>query len=514
MISETDVIVIGSGFGGAISAANIAEAGLTVKILERGPWRDSLPNASLNIPNRVPFPTKGWDFWTKTVRTIRNNKLPGGSITLNKNGFYEAFIGKGLNIVCSSNVGGGSHAYGGLTTLPPEAGYWDNITCNLSDKIMSEHYGTVFNRMGSSVPDDKHSPLSIRKRFAYSDSIQSDIEVGNIQMGFLLPKCADNSKEIVTKDGISRWEMSPGEGSILGSPKGGKTSLDVAYLHRAMKHGLEILDQQEVLSIRRSTKKGQAKYCVKVENHHTGDFEEHYANHVIVAAGTLNTLRLLLHSRDGKKGLGGMPQLGLRFSGNGDYLGYWDLADKHHDMTQGLPVNGYLRLKTQSNENETAQPLMGDLSFPSPDKLHLPSWFANKMRQGTIVAGMGVDAMDGIFSLKKGKLNINYNPDNSPIFSEIREKMDRIAEVTSKPIFSLKRPTTVHPLGGACIGSDINKGVIDDKGEVFDHPGLYVADAAALPKPVGGPPSMTIAAWANHVSEQLIIKLKDKKKPS
>jgi len=264
-MADTDVIVIGSGFGGAVSASNIAEAGFSVKILERGPWRDSLPNASQDIPNRVAFPIKGWDFWTKTVRTIHNNKLPFGSLTLNENGFYEAFIGKGLNVVCASNVGGGSHAYGGLNTLPPTPGYWDDITSNLSDKTMAAHYDTVFKRMGSSVPDDKHSPLSIRKRFAYSDSIQSDIEVGNIQMGLLFPKEADNPQEIVTKDGISRCEISPGEGSILGSPKGGKTSLDVAYLHSSIKHGLEILDKQEVLSIKKTTKNGQTKYCVKVE---------------------------------------------------------------------------------------------------------------------------------------------------------------------------------------------------------------------------------------------------------
>ena len=86
--------------------------------------------------------------------------------------------------------------------------------------------------------------------------------------------------------------------------------------------------------------------------------------------------------------------------------------------------------------------------------------------------------------------------------------MDHIAEKTGKGILSIKRPTTAHPLGGACIGRNTDEGVVDGKGEVFDHPGLYVADAAALPKPVEGPPSMTVAAWANHVGEQLIMKLR------
>ena len=511
MTNETDVIVIGSGFGGAISASRIAEAGFKVKVLERGPWRDSLPNASQDIPNRVPFPTEGRHFWTKAVRTIRNNKLPGGRFTLNKKGFYEVLIGKGLNVLCSSNVGGGSHAYGGLNMPPPMPGYWDDVTSGLNEELMAGHYATVMGRMGSSIPGDEHIPQSIRKRFFHSDEIKSDPEVGDLQMGFLFPKEAGKPQEITTAEGVSRREIGVGEGGFLGSPGGGKTPLEVAYLYRAMKHGLEICDLQEVLAIRKEKKKGKTRYCVKVENHHTGEFESHYADHVIVAAGTLNTLHLLLHSREGENGLGGMPQLGQSFGSNGDFFAYWDWKDKFHDMTQSLTVNGYVRLKAQS---ETAEPLIIEAPLPCPDKLRLPGWIANKLRQGTFIAGMGEDAMDGTVSLKKGKLNVDYNPDNSPIFGEIRGQMDRIAEATGKRILSIKRPTTAHPLGGACIGRDISEGVVDGKGEVFDHPGLYVADAAALPKPVAGPPSMTVAAWANHVGEQLIVKLQREKSDS
>ena len=48
-----------------------------------------------------------------------------------------------------------------------------------------------------------------------------------------------------------------------------------------------------------------------------------------------------------------------------------------------------------------------------------------------------------------------------------------------------------------------DEGVVDSEGEVFENPGLYVADAAAFPKPVGGPPSITIAAWGDHVGQRL-----------
>ncbi len=505
MTRQTDVIVIGSGFGGSVSASRLTEAGFNVKILERGPWRDSLPNASQNIANRIHFPTDGYNFWSKVVRTLRNNKIPGGRLTLNKKGFYEVLIGKGLNILCSSSVGGGSHAYGGLNMRPPKPGYWDGITSDLSDEMMTRHYDNVLARMGSSVPDDAHIPLSIRKRFSNSDAIQSGEEVGQLQMGYLFPKEAGNPQEITTEEGVRRREIGPGEGGFLGSPGGGKTPLEVAYLYRAIKQGLEICDLQEVLAIRKEGEGAKARYCVKVENHHSGQFESHYADHVIVAAGTLNTLHLLLHSRDGHRGLGGMEQLGHRFGSNGDYFGYWDLQSKQQDMSKTLPVNGYLRLEGQSKEADEL--LIIEAPFPSPDKLRLPSWIANKMRQGSLVAGMGKDAQDGTVTMNKGKLQVDYQSENSAIFQVIREQMDRIAERSGRRVLSFVRPTTAHPLGGACVGPDSSKGVVDSNGEVFSHPGLYVADAAALPKPVEGPPAITIAAWAEHVSDQLIAKL-------
>jgi len=508
MIKQTEVIVIGSGFGGAVSASRLAEAGISVKLLERGPWRDSLPNASMNIKNRVPFPTEGRHFWSKVLRTLRNNKLPGGRLTINKKGFYEVVVGKGLNILCSSNVGGGSHAYSGLNMPPPMPGYWDNVANGLSDNMMTRHYDSVMERMGANVPDD-HITHSIRKRFSTSDVIQSNAEVGDMNMGYLFARDPGNPQEVVDDNGIRRREATPGEEGNLGSPGGGKTPLEVAYLVQAIKQGLQVCDLQEVLAIRKEPDASEARYCVKVENHHTGQFESHYANHVIVAAGTVNTLHLLLHSREGDKGLGGMPNLGQRFGSNGDFFGYWDHQDKLHDLSKSEGVNGFVRLTEDEGAAEGSIPMILETPLPNPDKLRLPGWIAKKLRQGTFIAGMGPDAQDGTVSLVKGKLKIDYQPENSPIFAAIRQQMDRIAKASGKRVLSIKRPTTAHPTGGACIGQNLSEGVVNEQGEVFDHPGLYVADAAALPKPVGGPPSMTIAAWADHVAARLIDKIQN-----
>lgn len=71
--------------------------------------------------------------------------------------------------------------------------------------------------------------------------------------------------------------------------------------------------------------------------------------------------------------------------------------------------------------------------------------------------------------------------------------------------FSQRVATTVHPLGGAPISDDPGKGLVDGAGQLHEHPGLYVADATALPRSPGMPPFMAIAAWSYHVAEAFLM---------
>lgn len=142
MVSTDRVLVIGSGFGGAISAARLAKAGFEVTLLERGPWRDSVPVRSMGLRSGAPLPT-GRHLISGFLRSIRT---PRGRITLNKQGFLEAYIGNGLKILSASNVGGGSHAYLALHMRPPEPGFW--ASAGLSGTEMDRHYETVMAKWG------------------------------------------------------------------------------------------------------------------------------------------------------------------------------------------------------------------------------------------------------------------------------------------------------------------------------------------------------------------------------
>jgi cholesterol oxidase len=116
---DVDAVVIGSGFGGGISANRIALAGLKVLVLERGPWRDSLPVRSMGIARRAPFPY-GMRSVTHLLRTIHVGRW---GLALNTSGMFEVFSYPGLGVLAVSAVGGGSHSWAGMLVKPQDPAY-------------------------------------------------------------------------------------------------------------------------------------------------------------------------------------------------------------------------------------------------------------------------------------------------------------------------------------------------------------------------------------------------------
>ena len=342
-MADADVLVVGSGFGGAFAAARLTAAGVRVIVIERGPWRDTVPVRSLGIEERAPLPCGRW-FASHMLRTLRSPWLPGG-VTLNRKGLFELYVGKGLNVACTSSVGGGSHAYGGLNMRPAVDGYWNGHTDDICEKTMEPHYQSVFESMGSRAPrPGDQVPNTTAQRFGDSPVLQSGWDTVDVPMGFLFPRVAGSPQPLVTADGVTRHEADMRDGGFLGSTTGAKTTLDFVLLAAAMRKGLAVEALYEVTAIERLASGSPSRYRIEAIDHRVGRRRDFLADHVLLAAGTLNTLRLLLHSRDAGK-LTGMPRLGYRFGGNGDFLGYWNLDDRTRDLTRGLPVHGLLRMK-------------------------------------------------------------------------------------------------------------------------------------------------------------------------
>lgn len=115
--------------------------------------------------------------------------------------------------------------------------------------------------------------------------------------------------------------------------------------------------------------------------------------------------------------------------------------------------------------------------------------------------GIGGDSGRATATDDDGRLRIDYDAGRELAYGSIREAFRVLSVESGNHVWALKTPLTVHPWGGACLGPDNQHGVVDQRGEVYGNPGLFVADGAALPAAPGGPPSLAIAAWAHHVAD-------------
>jgi cholesterol oxidase len=490
---DADVVIIGSGFGGSIAANRLALAGLKVLVLERGPWRDSLPVRSMGIEKRAPFPY-GMKAVTHMLRTIH---LGRRSLTLNKSGMYEVFRYPGLDVFAVSAVGGGSHGWFGLLVEPQDSAYWSDRHPNLNPAEVEKYYEKIRSDMGAVLlshdlwlrhsvwthlpvsPDGRCLPAEPQPYLAiklpYSES-----EVGQVTQG---------------NGGVKRQTCAFDGDGLLGSRGGAKASVDFIYLAPVLNKGAVVRDMCEVTKLVRDS--GIAKHAVHFSNLRDGQKEVVHSKRVVLAAGTMSTLRLLFASSWQPGGLSPMPSLGRTFGGNGDFMGAWLRESCQPSTFDTAPVLGRYKVDAQDI------PFVGMWGLPGFDTLPLLPGWKRKLAMTVPLIGMGADSGKASAKFEKGRVLVDYDPKQEPIFEKIREAIRALGAETGKKTWVIKKPLTVHAWGGACLGPSPDRGVVDHNGEVYGNPGLFVADAAALPAAVGTPPSLTIVAWAHHVADGL-----------
>jgi cholesterol oxidase len=121
-----------------------------------------------------------------------------------------------------------------------------------------------------------------------------------------------------------------------------------------------------------------------------------------------------------------------------------------------------------------------------------------------LVFAMGADSGNASVHGVRGRVEIIYDGAKESIFDQIADGFDALTVDLGLDVSARRKPVTVHAWGGACLGPDFDHGVVDHHGEVYGNPGLFIADAAALPAAVGSPPSLAIAVWAHHVADHLV----------
>jgi len=477
---DIDVVVIGSGFGGSISANRLALAGLKVLVLERGPWRDSLPVRSMGIARRAPFP-----YGMKAVtHLLRNVHFRRWGVTLNKSGMYEVFSYPGLGVLVGSAVGGCSHAWGGALVEPQDPAYWQGRHADLNQADVEKYYNKVLTDMGG-------ARLSQQHWLRHSIWTQLPVSPGNRclpaepqpHLAIRLPFSESEVGQVTEAEGGVKRQTCAFDGDgFLGSRGGAKASVDFIYLAPVLNKGAVVRDMCEVAKVLPDLSGAATGYSVHFSDLRERKKEVVLAKRVILAAGTMNTLKLLFASSVEPGGLRPMPSLGRTFGGNGDLIGAWFKDFAQPPMFETVPVLGSFKL------DQRDVPFMGLGGLPGVDTLPLPPFVKRKLGRTVPLFGIGADTGKASARYQAGSVVVDYDPKQQPIFEEIREVIRAVGVQSNLKTWAIKKPITLHPWGGACLGAHANRGVVDHAGEVYGNPGLFVADGSALPAAVGTPP--------------------------
>ncbi len=512
MESTYDVVVVGSGFGGGVTACRLAEQGLRVCVLERG--RRFGPGDFPNRPEQVPLA-----LWHPTLN-------PGGMLDLR--------MMKDLSVLTAAGVGGGSLVYASVQLRAPadvfEEPPWPRA---ISRAELDPYYDRTEEALEPrEVPVESALP-KIRAFDAMAKGANRTPE--RLPLAVHFGESRRHPFSGVFQQGCQNLGLCD-----AGCPVLAKNTVDITYLARAEAHGAEVFPLRDVVRVD-PPGRGGGTWRVgfrDLQYRVDGSVE---APLLVLAAGTIGTSRLLLKNR---RRLGHLsPALGSRFSGNGDALAlalnpsaegvtgartyYGPSMTSRIDYTAeagfmvadgGLPENfGGLLAAIREVNALTGLGRVGLHVKNVATKLGLTDRHVThrtvKLRQepigdSLVFLMLGRDAADGQMRLTPlfGCFDIRWNTqDSAGLFDRMGKAAAELAGAAgaSSSFFALKagplgKFITVHPLGGCPMSDDPARGVTDDRGRVHGYDGLYVLDGSIVPTALGVNPSKTIAALAER----------------
>ncbi|WP_018657819.1 GMC oxidoreductase [Actinomadura flavalba] len=555
-MEHVDAVVVGSGFGGSVAAYRLAEAGRSVVVLERG--RAYPPGSFPRSPSQM-----GRAFWDPDERlygmfdvwrfkgcdSIVSSGLGGGSLI-----YANVMLRKDERwFVHEQELPGGGYESWPVTRADLDPHY-DEVERMLGVTTFP------FDRPGYADTPKTHAMQDAAAQLGL------DWSLAPLAVSFAGGPGEGPARGLPIADPVfgnlhrerRRTCTLCGECNV-GCNEGAKNSLDHTYLSAAAHHGADLRTLHEVKQVRPRPGGG---YEVDFARHDPDDPKAPPArgtlscDRLVLAAGTYGTTFLLLRSRAAFPGIG--AALGTRFCGNGDLLTFLRKAKDRDsvrplDASRGPVITSAIRLPDELDDAPSGPPgargaYIQDGGYPgfvdwmvqpldvseqveravrflwdrftnffadAPDT-NLSAELAELVGDGALsvsslpLLGMGRDTADGRLTLKGGRLTADWSSDTSRAhFERLRRTMGRIADVlgaeySDNPLWFRKRVVTVHPLGGAPMADHPGRGVCDGHGEVFGHPGLFIADGAAMPGPVGPNPSLTIAAFADRMSDRML----------
>ena len=510
--NKFDVVIIGSGFGGSVSALRLAEKGYTVAVLEAGRrWNSGdFPKTNWNVRKSLWFPR------------------------LAMHGIQRISLLPDIMVLSGVGVGGGSLVYANTLYEPPEPFYTDDQWGDITDwkAELAPHYATAQHMLGvTENPLDTPADMVMRK---VADKLGVPETFHPTPVGVYF---GDEGVEVEDPyfggEGPTRTGCIACGNCMVGCRHNAKNTLDKNYLFFAEKRGATVFPSQQVVDVER------VGSTWRVTAHKPGGWFFHRntvydANHVIFSAGALGTTRLLLELQE----RGRLPNLshriGYQTRTNSEAIVGAVSNSRHVDYSAGVAITSSIHPDSDTHvepvrygKGSNALGLLGTLLTNGGDGMPRQIRFlANIVKhpidflrslsvwhwseRGIILLVM--QTRDNSIRLLREKAWFRTklsstqgegepNPTYIPVANEVaRLTAEEIGGIGFSSVNEVlfDTPLTAHILGGATIGADADTGVIDAYHRVFGHPGLHVIDGAAIGANLGVNPSLTITAMAER----------------
>ncbi len=512
-----DVVIVGSGYGGGVSAARLARAGKRVCVLERG--REVVTG---EFPGRFPD--------MRNEMRVTGKRMSVGSET----GLYDVRLGDDMHVLVGRGLGGGSLVNAGVALRPDPRVFADEVWPGQirQDGLLDEGYARA-TRWLRPTPHARAATM-VKFKALHTSSVA-------LATPPVAPPVAVSFEANVNPAGIEQPACTLCGDCCGGCNVGAKNTVALTYLPEAARYGAEIFTQVRVSHV---TKGADGRWIVLMSRVEARtETLTLTADTVILAAGTLGSTEILLRSRE--KGLAISARAGHGFSANGDIIAFGYGAN--------IPVNAVgVGHPKKIEGHEVGAAVSGQIEIVDPERLEnsmtiqegvLPSAFAPALPvmflpNGRLLGALqslvsGVykgpfanlqtffavshDSASGRLELEGDQLRVAWpGAKDEPVFARLDAALDALVtkaggSYVKNPLAGSvmgHQPATAHPLGGCGMSIDRDGGVVNHKGEVFDagagrgatdvHLGLYVIDGSIIPRSLGCNPLLTITALAER----------------
>jgi len=517
-----DVVIVGSGYGGGVSASRFARAGKRVAVLERG--REFVTG---EFPTRFPE--------MRNEMRVTGNKVAIGP----DNALFDVRVGDDMHVVVGCGLGGGSLVNAGVALRPDPRVFADPIWPGqiAQDGMLDEGYRRARQWLAPAADPKASESTKFRSLAKAAAALETEPVAPTVAVSFT---------DRVNAAGIAQPACTRCGDCCGGCNVGAKNTVALTYLPDAVAHGAALFTGAKVSHLSIGPYGGWTIHVSNVARDRPTDSPKQrtiIADRVILSAGTLGSTEILLRSR--ARGLPLSDRIGKRFSANGDIIAFGygaklpvNAIGVGHPAKEGLEAVGASvtgQLEINDPDDLSRQLCIQEGALPSSLAPVLPVMFVpNGRLMGalkSLISGVykgplaslqtffavSHDSASGEFKLAANdRLHLSWPAArDEPVYRRLDEKLSALVgevggEYVKNPLAGTvmgHQPATAHPLGGCGMGRTAADGVVDHKGRVFDassstttsvHRGLYVVDGAIIPRSLGVNPLLTITALAER----------------